>query len=325
MRLKFETIKSLTVGAVRIWEEKDGVHFAEMTEKQIEGFYSVSQTLGQRAETTTGIRLDFETNSSFVSFVPLTDGKYEVKVDGLLTRDVAKKGEKQTVNLSKDGKEHRVTLHLPSHAIGGLESVEIEDGAIVKRHVFDMKILFIGDSITQGWNSVYDTMSYAYQTSEKLNADSIIQGTGGAMYNVKTFDKVEGFTPDIVIVAYGTNDSNHIDTLEELGNNSRDYLVEVKKAYPYSKIFVITPIYRITNDEIKPYGDVKLAGKQIQSVAESLDLEVIDGQKMIPHFETFMADNVHPNALGFSVYANNLVDVIKSKMQIKVVYVYEKV
>jgi lysophospholipase L1-like esterase len=109
--------------------------------------------------------------------------------------------------------------------------VGIEDGATAKRHAFDRKILFIGDSITQGWNSVYDTMSYAYQTSEKLNADSIIQGTGGAMYNVKTFDKVECFNPDIVIIAYGTNDSNHVNTLEELGNNCREYLVQVKKAY----------------------------------------------------------------------------------------------
>jgi len=314
MKLNFETIKSLTVGAVRIWEESDGVHFAEMTEKQVKGFYEVSQTLGQRAETTTGIRLDFETNSSFVAFTPLTDGKYEVKVDGLLTLDVVKKDEKYTINLPKDNHEHRVTLHLPSHVIGGLANVEIEDGAIAKRHAFDKKILFIGDSITQGWNSVYDTMSYAYQTSEKLNAESIIQGTGGAMYNVNTFDKVEGFNPDIVIVAYGTNDSNHVNTLEELAKNCRDYLVEVKKAYSTSKIFVITPIYRITNDEIKPYGDVKLAGKQIQAVAESLGLEVVDGQKMIPHFETFMADNVHPNALGFSVYANNLTNVLKSKM-----------
>ena len=314
MQLNVETIKSLTVGAIKVWEESDGVHFAEMTEKQIKGFYEVSQTLGQRAETTTGIRLDFETNSSYLAFTPLTDGKYEVKVDGLLTLDLAKQGEKSTVNLPKDGKEHRVTLHLPSHVIGGFASVEIEDGATAKRHVFDRKILFIGDSITQGWNSVYDTMSYAYQTSEKLNADSIIQGTGGAMYNVKTFDKVEGYNPDIVIVAYGTNDSNHVNTLEELKKNCMDYLVEVKKAYSSSKIFVITPIYRISNDEIKPYGDVKLAGKQIQEVAESLGLEVIDGQKMIPHFETFMADNVHPNALGFSVYANNLVEALKSKM-----------
>jgi hypothetical protein len=34
---------------------------------------------------------------------------------------------------------------------------------------------------------------------------------------------------------------------------------------------------------------------------------VIDGKKMVPPLPSMTADNLHPNALGFSVYAHNLI------------------
>ena len=70
----------------------------------------------------------------------------------------AYKEEEFNENLRKqielDGEEHRITLYLPNHNEGArLESVEIDDGAIIEQHEFDHKILFVGDSITQGWDS----------------------------------------------------------------------------------------------------------------------------------------------------------------------------
>lgn len=309
MRLSFDTIKNITVGAVRIWQEEDGIYFSKMTEKQIAAFKALSDTLFGTASATTGIRLDFHTDSTYVKFAVGVKGKYEIKIDGTLKERIeAELGEEYTVQL-KEG-VHRVTLHLPSHARGALSYVELCDGAKLERHKFDCKILFIGDSITQGWNSHFDTLSYAYQVSDHFNAESIIQGAGGAYYHRTTLEKLD-FDPDVVIVAYGTNDSFRIKTMDDFGKLVHDCLTTVRDFYPNAEMHVITPIWRTDYDEPKPYGHVQLVGDRIREEAEKLSLHVIDGMTMIPPFEKFMDDSLHPNDLGFSIYAHNLIKILE--------------
>ena len=63
MRLSFDQIKSVTVGALSVKREDDGIHFYKCTEKQIDAWYRQREGLGNGARTTTGVRLDFITNS----------------------------------------------------------------------------------------------------------------------------------------------------------------------------------------------------------------------------------------------------------------------
>lgn len=308
MKLQAEQIKRITVGAVEIREEAAGIRFYRMTSRQLAAFEKLSHTLFNNASTTTGVRLDFETTSRYVKYMTLTNGKYEVKIDGLLSTTLtATKESEITLTLPEDGKPHRVTLHMPSHgAPGGLAYVALEDGADLQPHVFDRKFLFLGDSITQGWNAQLDTLSFAYQVSEHFNAESIIQGTGGAYYDVSTLDKLD-FAPDTVFVAYGTNDTNKFATLEEIAARCRAYLEKLITLYPRTAIRVITPIWRVTYDDPKPFGHVRLVGECIREEASALGLSVIDGITLVPKNELFMVDNLHPNDLGFSIYAHNLI------------------
>ena len=69
MRLTFEELKIITVGAHAVEQNDDGtVSFYKCTKKQIKAWYECGgDTLGTRSETTTGIRLDFHTNSKNLS------------------------------------------------------------------------------------------------------------------------------------------------------------------------------------------------------------------------------------------------------------------
>ena len=60
MKLSFEQIKSVTVGALSVCEEADGFHFCKMTPAQIEGYGMISAAQRDRALSTTGVRLDCE-------------------------------------------------------------------------------------------------------------------------------------------------------------------------------------------------------------------------------------------------------------------------
>ena len=56
MKLTNQQILSVTVGAVHTEQIADGIRFYKCTPKQINAWYAQRQTLGERAETTTGIR-----------------------------------------------------------------------------------------------------------------------------------------------------------------------------------------------------------------------------------------------------------------------------
>ena len=314
MRLTFEQIKSVTFGAVSIKEENGAISFFKCTDKQIEAWYAQSEVLGNRSVTTTGIRLDFHTNSKTLRFGVLADGKFEVLIDGAIRKQFTKDSEALVYETSlgsaaaraTDGV--RVTLAFPSHTVGKISFVELDDGAYIKPHKFDRKILFIGDSITQGHNSKFDTLSYAWQTTLALNANSVINGIGGAFYHITTFDKPD-FEPDTVILAYGTNDSmRYKDNPDEMYRQVTGYLDLVKEHYGDKRVVVISPIFRATA-EFKPIGvwfDKRRL--MIEEEATKRGLTVISGLSLMPAIKECFADcYLHPNDLGFSIYALNLV------------------
>ena len=192
MFLTKEKIRSLTVGAAAVYEEEKGLRFAKCTPDQLAAWKEALPHIYSNAVGSTGVRLDFCTDSDFVTVTTGEAGKYEVKINGLIhaqyiavqTQDGIRSN---TFTIRPGSGINRITISLPSHGAGGvISSVEIADNSFCERHRFDRKILFLGDSITQGWNSKYDSMSYAYLVSDNLNADSIIQGIGGAVFAPST-------------------------------------------------------------------------------------------------------------------------------------------
>ena len=307
MVLNLEQIKKLTVGAVEIEQTADGIYFYKMKKSQVEAFYALSEILGFRAKTTTGIRLDFETDSKYLAFRVKSGGRFEYLIDGVYQGTVPITDGCAKIDLSAPC---RITLCLPSHDVGVIDNVELSDGAHAVRHQFDKKALFIGDSITQGWNSGIDTLSYAYRTSFALNYDSVIQGVGGAYYHASTFAD-SGFEPDVVIVAYGTNDVNHFKTQGEMIEQLRSYLGKVKETYVSSKIYAISPIWVSGGSEEKRMGNLWESYALIASEIEKCGVEHIRGLDLVPHERRYFADDLHPNKDGFGEYAGNLVEIIR--------------
>ena len=319
MKLTFEQIKSVTVGSVETILADGGIRFAKCTSKQIAAWKEKSATLGKNCAATTGVRLDFHTNSQSVAFRVLGGKKYEIRVDGLMFKMVKPEaGEVVSFGLSdplgnrKD--EYRVTVVFPSHdEPAALEYVELDDGSYVKPHRFDRKLLFIGDSITQGWASSHDSYSYAYRVSDFFNAESVIQGTGGAYFNEDSFDHID-FEPDAVIISYGTNDFGHYKTYEELRFHADAHMALIAVEYKGKKLFAISPIWR-GKREGKAMGTFEECRRIIVDVAEKNGFEHIDGLTLVPpRPELFQDEYLHPNDNGFSFYAENLAKQLLGKI-----------
>ena len=319
MKLSFEQIKNITVGALHIWEEGGAIRFARCTQKQIDAWNKLDEILGYRATATTGIRLDFHTNSKTFSFVSKAICNYEIYIDNVLTYAYFSKDfeNEKRKEISLDGKEHRITLYFPSHdEPGALEAVEIEDGASIEPHKFDCKIYFIGDSITQGWESTWVSLSYAYHVSRFYNAESVIQGVGGAYYHSTIFDEAIEFEPDIVIAAFGTNDWVHgYTTIEDGKKECGKFLDKLVSRYGSKKLFGISPIWRADADQVMPMGTFEECVSYVKEEIVNHGMTLIDGQLLTPHISDFYSDEyLHPDTKGFGIYSLNLIAEMQKNM-----------
>ena len=312
MKLTFEQIKQITTGAVRMEQCEDGIHFYKCTEKQIAAWSEKNKDLGMRASGTTGVCLDFHTNSQILTFSVSQGNKFELYINNLLRAQYLMKDQK-TVSvplcdaLGHPMEEYRVTLVFPSHDAGGvLRSLELDDGATITPHTYDMNMLFIGDSITQGWASAYDSLSYAWRVTRHFNACAVNQGIGGAYFHEDCFDCID-FRPDVVLVAYGTNDFGRSKTYDEFRAHTSAHLKLIADEYRNAQIFVLSPIWR-DKREGKSMGTFEGCREIVMQEAQALGLIHIDGLDLVPPIPGFFGDGyLHPNDDGFSVYAENLI------------------
>ncbi len=308
MILTLAQIKSITTGALEVREEDGVFRFVRCTQKQIDAWYKIDKELGYRAESTSGVRLDFYTDSSKFIFEIEAKAKYEVYIDSALThafvQDDFESLEKEIV---LDGKKHRITLVFPNHFKGGLKRVELDDGALIEPCKYDRKILFMGDSITQGWNSRWDSLSYAWNVTRIFDADSIIQGIGGATFCADTFDMDITYDADIVVIAYGTNDWSFCGDFDDIRKRCSAFLERVAKRYEDKKIFFVTPIWRADIDRKAPPYSFADCCNLLKQEAENQGITVIEGENLTPKIADFYDDGwLHPNDIGFAIYGMNL-------------------
>lgn len=313
MKLSHEQLESIVFGAVEILSAEDGLHFYKCSERQRNAWDKADSELGLRARATTGIRLDFHTDSAHLGF-KLKGDKFELYTDGVLTRRIVGSSENELeLTEELDGLGHRITLIFPSHGVGVLRSVTIDDSAYVEPHRFDGKMLFLGDSITQGWNSEFDSLSYAIRTADFFNAECVINGIGGAVFAPSSFDKIS-FDPDSVFVAYGTNDYWYYKDIEAFSENMTEYLRLVKQSYSDKRVFVILPIWRFDLKEAADYEKFGAYRAKIELAAQGFGFNIVDGYTLVPHITEFYSDAVHPNALGFGIYAQNLAKAVNASL-----------
>jgi lysophospholipase L1-like esterase len=321
MKLNLEQMKEITLGALKIECNEAGEYcFYRFTEHQMEDVYIEIPDFYKKSKAAAGIRLDFLTDSESLSFrYTIKSGSsrkfyfFDCFVDGVL---IAHEGEMEmvdkagevTVTLGTDKRERRVTLWLPGLSIVRLSDVTLDDGASLRRAPTDRKILVLGDSITQGYDAVYSSQSYANKLAWALNAEIVNQAIGGEIFRPAILDEELPFTPDLITVAFGTNDWSG-QTAENFEKNADGFYTKLATLYPETPVFVILPIWRADWEKVtraKPFHESR---EILRGLAQKHpNFRVIDGMLLTPHLPSFFSDlYLHPNDLGFEIYAQELV------------------
>lgn len=308
MRLSNEELKKFYFGAYSFSETEDGFLQAfQYGVPQMEYFKGASDFWYERCFASTAKTLEFDTTATELSF----DYKiiwmgsmdtFELVVDGLVS---------QIYYVKELEKEGRLTFTLPKGSKNVIVYLPADETVLVKK--FEMnataevpkksdKVLWLGDSITQGFGPLRSSHTYVSVANRLLNYDIINQGIGGYVYDKKSLMKMEGYLPDKIIVSLGTN---------QYGTESmvdiEEYYERLMELYGSDiPVLCITPIWRGDSPEGIPTL-VKFR-ENLKKICEKYDnIKIVDGFTLVPHLSEYFLDDLHPNALGAEVYGRNLV------------------
>lgn len=322
--LSHDSLKKISTGAVQIDSTPTGLKYYKCTPAQEAYWAQAHSGAATNAKAANGCRLDFETNSSTLYF-EVTAGNCVFLLNGkqIATSLKSKFYRLSTLEGYKEG-TNRITIILPGSNNEGwrLSKVWLDSGAETKRHEYDLKMLFLGDSITQGYNNKgNEANTYTFYTSEYFNAESIVQGNGGAVFDPKYLVELD-YEPDVIIVAYGCNDWSRYRNSDgnTIMQKIKAYFDKLVSLYPDTPIIALSPIYRYDLDDHNASIDFIYMHAYIDDVCYNYkNVTVINGMDFVPHREAdrdiLWADDIHPNGQGFIEYGKSLTAAIKTQIE----------
>ncbi|MDD2404509.1 MAG: SGNH/GDSL hydrolase family protein [Victivallaceae bacterium] len=311
----------LVHGAAEVCAGEDGFSLARMTEELLT-FYSFSEAQEIRASCPSGVRICFNSNTSFVA-MRISYGRLaraifavELVVDGTEVLTFAPETPENGLTFTTElpaGGERRIEIFLPHLCECQVNELIIEDGATLTPVKYPGKrIIFIGDSITQGMTSSSPLKSYTSRLAAKLDWDFHNISVGGAIMKQEVGRMAEKIKWDLAILAYGVNDFAQSRPLDEFIADTVGmlrYLCQRKK----SVVWLITPIPCPAVPPVNTQGlKIDDYRKALTDAATEFDnVRVVDGTELVPDDKKYFDDDgVHPNDLGMASYA----DVMFKKM-----------
>ncbi|MBQ3124376.1 MAG: SGNH/GDSL hydrolase family protein [Clostridia bacterium] len=324
MKLNFEQISKITQGAVEI-QEDDGVFSFFRFRKE-----EANATNKSIARCTAGIELNFRTDAtalklavdtscvdtprSFFAVDVFSDGFFIGCIQNLddadCVGDYANKtyptGSFDGIFSFPDGNKH-IRIVLPHSLICKITDIELIDASFIEPIKKQKRLLAYGDSITQGYDSLHPSNTYAMRLAESFDAELINKGIGGECFKREIAETAKIIETDYITVAYGINDFT-VFTQEEFRENCTGFISVLAEKYKKTPIFVITPIWSTLRGAKYKFGEISDVDRIISEVCTPFNnIKVIHGWDLVPHEEKYFGDlYLHPNDEGFEHYFKNL-------------------
>lgn len=312
MILTNKELQNFYFGAYSFEERDDGYLQAfQYTKEQMEYFKGAFDFWYDRCMATTAKTIEMKTDAQKISFEYKiiwkgSEDSFELMIDGLITKidyvkDVKEEGK---LEWQLPAGMKNLVIYLPADATILIRNFEIDSKA--ERPVKNEMVLWLGDSITQGFGPLRSAQTYVSVANRLLNYDIINQGIGGYVYDKKSLLKMPDYTPDKIIVALGTNQYGS-ETMKDV----EEYYETLMKIYGNEiPVLCISPLWR--GDKPEDSAIFQRFCDNIKKIAGSYkNVKVIDGFKLVPHLSEYYLDNLHPNCLGTETYGRNLVEEIR--------------
>ena len=319
MKLPFEQIRAAARGVARV-EETDGkVNFFRFTAEQDALYARRDKDFHRKSHATSGVILEFDTDSRtlglsvevssgssrrFTAHSIFADGKRVGQLGSIIAPEVASECYEDSFDLGSGTK--RVKILFPWAACSKLMALTLEDGASFTPVQKEKTVILFGDSITQGYDAEIPENSYASRLVAALDANGINKAIGGEVFCPELASLPDAVTPDLITVAYGTNDWSRFCHLTE---DAAAFYHALRKTYPAAPIVALAPVWRADCEDRPDHGNFREVAEALKAIASEVEnVTFIDCFGFIPEDTSLFSDlYLHPNDEGFRHYAEHLI------------------
>ena len=218
---------------------------------------------------------------------------------------------------------NKILLALALTSIAALANPTPIDPSIYKRSI---RVACVGDSITQG-AKLAKGMTYPEQLQKMLGSAWIVKNFGKSgrtllkqgdfpYWNESIYQDALQFTPDVVIIKLGTNDTKP-QNWKHIADFKNDYraLVESFRSLPGKpRIYICTPCPVVGSGAftINNAGVVEEVG-WVKELAAELKVGLVDMNAAFAGKSELLPDKVHPNEEGATLLASTAYSALTGK------------
>jgi lysophospholipase L1-like esterase len=316
MEADLELIGKITRGAVKVVEENGAAVFRRFTDEQRDVYVANADHL-LRTKANAGIRLEFATDAKSFGISGRVEAAssrkfcfFDVYVNGALVRHVGTHSMAEESEFGFEVKlpegENRVAVYLPGLSKVFLTELKFNGAKKIVPVEKSRRLICYGDSITQGYDAHYPSLAYTNLITDALDAESVNKAIGGDRFNPPLAALPDAVKPDLITVAYGTNDWSHAGH-EEMRDNAEFFFRNLTTSYPGVPVYAMLPLWRHDWMRVTDVGTFAEGAQIIRAAAGKYrNIKVIDGWELLPHLEECVSDGLHPNDFGFQFVARNI-------------------
>lgn len=303
-------------------DEKGRIHLSRFTQYQCRHVSSLREDFYEhRVALPAGITLDFHTDASCLelSWSVVKDDPFErdcimdLYVDGVMVNSFTfpyPQPSARTLRAELPAGMKRVTLWLSRTADIAIKALSVPENAVMQPVAKGKKYLALGDSITYS-SADHPSMGYAMQVARHFGWELYNQGLGGYYYDADSLDPELPVAPDVITVAYGTNDRR--DDPQAYQERVSKYLARLISIWPDVPVFVIMPLWRLDISGTEAFERIYPI---IRAECEKYpQITVIDGRMAMPRLPEFYTDGLHPNDFGMTCYAAYVIGKIEEALR----------
>ena len=313
MIISNSTLAKLIGGLYSTDTQKGYMYLRRFDSEQLDYLKSVSQFWYSRARMSPGAVINMRTDSTSMAFdyriaYCASADTVEVFVNGVPLRvaHIEDMGDEGRLEFELPDSDKEISVYLPSDCEMGIKDFTVNGSYRRLRHRQAPKVLFVGDSITQGYGSFRSGHTFVNVAARRLGYDALNQGIGGYVFDRNILTPMPGYSPDKIKVALGTNDYDKDGFAEAVSG----FFERLRQVYSDVPLMVVTPLWRgREGDDIRRLREASACIREV--CAAYPDMWVADGFDMVPNTPEYFYDGLHPSALGAEIYGNNLAELIR--------------
>ena len=179
-------------------------------------------------------------------------------------------------------------------------------------------LLFIGDSITQGWTKAPEVWKEFYEAYQPANFGIGGDQTQHVIWRIEN-GELDGLNPKVTVLMLGTNNTaTH--TANEIAAADKKIVQMIRAKMPKTKVLVLAVFPRgprkdkagkVTDDGVSRMAIIRDVNAQLATLDDGknvrfldINAKFLDADGKIP--DSIMPDQLHPNAKGYQIWAETM-------------------